>query len=467
MHPFAPPACPLTALAPLLSQAQLVADLAQDLGLLGVLLLAEALALFSAWAEKAFDAHSRAGIAEAARDRGSPERAERLLTAMPSFLLSVRILRFLGKAALVIGLASWVLGDQLRTGACDAAGLVPVPWAGLVAVLGLAFVLNFVVNDVLVGVLARRAPDRFLVGALPVLEALRVVAAPLRLPLALVVKGVFRVSLDASGPGAREEVRESVSEGEREGALSPIEAEMIESIIDLPKTNAGEVLIPRSQVSMLQADTRLVDAIAFVTEDGHTRLPIYGRDRDDVLGWMHVRDLLAHAGRESAQRLTVRELMRPPYFVPTSKPLHDLLDEMRVRKIHLAVVLNEIGATAGVVSLEDLLEQIVGDIHDEHDVEERRGPRSEDVHRGDVQVDARMRVEDANRLLKLLLPIDGEAYDTLAGLLLHRLGKVAQPGERLTLEGVTLTVTEADERRVKRVRVQAIRAAGPAPTAPA
>jgi CBS domain containing-hemolysin-like protein len=213
------------------------------------------------------------------------------------------------------------------------------------------------------------------------------------------------------------------------------------------------VLIPRAQVSMLQADTKLSDAIAFVREDGHTRLPVYGRDRDDVLGWVHARDLLAHAGKDSAHTTTVREIQRVPFFVPVNKPLNELLDEMRKRKVHLAIVLNEIGATAGVVSLEDLLEEIVGDIHDEHDVEERRLPRPEDVLKGDVPLDARLRVEDANRLLKLDLPLEPDAYDTLAGLLLHRLGRIPKAGESLALEGATLSVLEADERRVRRVRL--------------
>jgi CBS domain containing-hemolysin-like protein len=291
------------------------------------------------------------------------------------------------------------------------------------------------------------------VGALPLLEGLRLVTAPVRVPLVLAVRLLLRVSIEEAGPGAREEVRETVEEGQREGALSTAEADMIESIMDLSSRTVADVLVPRAKVSMLHADTRVSDAISFVRDDGHSRVPVYGKDRDDVLGVLYARDLLAHAGHETAARLTVRDLMRPAYFVPETKRLPELLHEMRSRKNHLAVVVNEFRATAGVVSIEDVLEEIVGDIQDESDVDERRGAGPEDLKKGGVDLDARTSVEDANRALALALPVEGE-YDTVGGLLLHRLGKVPKAGERLALPGVTLTVTEADERRVKRVKVQ-------------
>lgn len=425
-----------------------------DLGFLAFLLGAEALAAFAAWSEKALDGVSRADLLEVGRARGLEGRARQLLASLPSYLLSARILRFVSKAALVVGLASWLLGDELSSGACQPGGLVPVPWASLAGVLGVAFGVNFVLNDVLVGVLARRAPERFLLGAGRALDLLRWVSAPVRLPLVGLVRLLFRVPLEPRDPGAREGVRETVTEGQREGTITTQEAEMIEGIINLPRSTASDILIPRSQVSMLPADTSLTEAIAFAREDGHSRVPVYGRDRDDVLGVLHVRELLRHVQPEDAGEKRVRDLMRPAFFVPETKPLHALLEEMRAGKVHLAVVLNELGATAGIVTIEDLLEQIVGEIHDEFDVDERRAPRPDDLARG-VALDAHTRVEEANRLLRLTLPVDGGAYDTLGGLLLHRLGRVPRAGDRLTLPGVSVTVLEADERRVKRVRLDA------------
>lgn len=439
--------------APLLVGA--LADWSGDLAFIGFLLGAEVLALVTAVSEQAAEAHTRSGIQEVARSRGQEERGRQLLERLPTYLLSARILRFLAKAALVVALAAWILGDALRQGSSQGAGLLgPVAWGLLTTVLGLAFAVNFVINDVLVGLFARRAPERLLLSLFPTLEAQRILSAPLRVPLTLLVRGLFGLALEGVGASAREEVRESVVEGQRGGALTPIEAQMMSGIMDLAGRTVGEVLVPRAQVSMLAAQTPVEAALAFVREDGHSRVPVYGRDKDDILGVLYARDLMAHAGQPSAATLTVRELMRPAYFVPETKRLHELLGEMKRRKNHLAVVVNELRGTAGVISIEDVLEQIVGPIQDEHDEEERRPLTPQALEKGPVELDARTPVEDANRSLALHLPLQSNAYDTLAGLLLHRMGKVPQNGERLVLEGLTLTVAEADERRVKRVRLE-------------
>lgn len=442
--------------------ATTVAHWTGDVALVGFLLVCEAVALVAAATEKALESHSRSGVLEAARERGLEKRGQRLLDRLPTYLLSARILRFLGKAALVVGIAAWLLGDALRQGTSGGAGLLGVvAWGRLAAVLGLAFAVNFVLNDVLIGVFARRGTETFLLAWFPLLEVQRLLSAPLRAPLTFLVRTTLGVQLEAESQGAREEVRESVVEGQREGALSPVEAQMIGSIMDLQSRKVADVLVPRARVSMLQADTRVSDALIFVREDGHSRVPVYGRDKDDVLGMLYARDLLALAGTTQATELSVRELMRPAYFVPETKRLPELLSEMKRRQNHLAVVVTELRGTAGVISIEDVLEQIVGPIQDEHDEETadaataRRPLSREALERGPLEVDARTHVDEANAALSLALPMEAE-YDTLAGLLLHRLGKVPQPGERLSLDEVTLTVSEADERRVKRVRLDLV-----------
>ncbi len=433
-----------------------LAGWAADLGYLALLLGAEVLAVLAALSEKAAEASSRAGLLEALRARGQEAQATRLLERLPAYLFSARILRFLAKAALVVGLAVWLLVGPLEASLGSGGALLgPEAWGRLAVVLAASFVVNFVGNDVLVGLLARRAPDALLARLAPLLEAQRWITAPLRAPLRLLVRLAFGLDLEGPSGSAREEVRESVVEGHREGALTASEAQMMAGIMDLGGRTVGEVLVPRAQVSMLPADTRVEQALAFVREDGHSRVPVYGRDKDDVLGVLYARDLLAHAGQASAAALTVRELMRPAYFVPESKRLHELLGEMKRRKNHLAVVVDELRATAGVISIEDVLEQIVGPIEDEHD-EEGRAPTPQALARGAVELDARTPVEDVNRSLALALPLDGEAYDTLAGLLLHRLGKVPQAGERLVVDDLSLTVADADERRVKRVRLERV-----------
>ena len=317
--------------------------------------------------------------------------------------------------------------------------------------MGVTFVLSFLVNDLLVRLLARHHPSRFLLAALPALEGLRRATAPLRWPIRTVAMALFRVELEEPEGSAREEVLETVEEGERAGSLTADEADMIESIIDLDRGTAVDVCTPRGEIAMVRETTRLDDAARFMIEHGHRRMPVYGRDRDDVLGIVYAFDLLAEVSRGHLAR-SVKEVMRPPFFVPEGKPLSALLAAMRTRRVSMAVVLNEYGGVSGVVTMADVLERIVGEIGDEHDREE---PTSVAPKDGTLSVEGRTSIEEVNRALGVALPVE-EDFATVGGLVFHRLGKVPRAGEKLTVDGIELTVTDADERTVRKVRVRVV-----------
>jgi len=424
-----------------------LASLAADLTYAAFFLVAEVLVVFSTWAAVALDLFSRSRIVEIAADRGlDPAQLETHLGRAAAYEVSVRILRFVGSALLVTGIAFLFLEGHLDGGGDEPAG---IPWGPLGATLGVTFLVSFLLNDVLVRLFARREPEAFLVGAFPYLDGLRVASAPVRIPLGALVRLIFRVRLDDPGPSAREEVLESVEEGEREGSLTADEADMIESIIDLGRATVDDVLTPRGEVGMIQADATLEDAVRFVLEHGHRRVPVYGRDRDDVVGVIYAFDLLEEVSR-SQPRKTVEEIMRSPFFVPEGKPLNQLLEELRTRRSSLAIVTDEYGGTAGLVTMADILEEIVGEIEDEHDrvePEPRPGPD------GAIVVEGRTPIEDVNALLSISLPAE-EDFETVGGLVFDRLGRVPKAGDRIEIGGVALTVTDADERIVKSVRVQ-------------
>jgi magnesium and cobalt transporter len=302
-----------------------------------------------------------------------------------------------------------------------------------------------------VRLLARHRPNRFLVGSFPALAVLRRLTTPLRLPAKLVAWLLFRVRLEEGGPGAREEIRIAVEEGERDGSFTHAEAGTLSAVLDLPEKPVGDVLTSRGEMTMLRADAPLKEAVQLAQRTGYSRFPVYGRDRDEVLGYVTVRDLLAHWGRDG-ESVRVRDILRRPFFVPESKNVRDLLEEMRQRRAHLAVVLNEFGGTAGLVTIEDLLEAIVGDIGDEYDAPVLEAP-PEGPRAGVLDVDGRTPIEEVNRALRVELPVE-EDFETVGGLVLHRLGKVPRAGDQLTFENVALTVTEADERTVRRLKVQ-------------
>jgi CBS domain containing-hemolysin-like protein len=417
--------------------------LGSNVGLVAWLLAAEALVVFATISAVAIEHYSRSRVLTLAKQRGVAAQTERRLDHVGAYELSARLVRFLGTALLVVGIAAISLGDETVGPAS-----LGFPWSAVATAVGIAFLVLFAVNDILVQIAARRRPNHILCRVLPGLEVLRWLTAPIRLPLTLIARFVFRVQLEEPESTAREEVLESVEEGEREGSLTADEADMIESIIDLDGATADDVCTPRGEIAMVSATARIEDAARFMIERGHRRVPAYGKDRDDILGIVYSFDLLAQLTQESRHR-TVHEVMRSPFFVPEGKPLNDLLSEMRARRVSLAVVLNEFGGTSGVVTIEDVLEEIVGEIEDEHD---RSSPPVKATN-GVIVVEGRTAIEDVNEALSTSLPVE-EDFETVGGLVFHRMGKVPRVGDRVSLDGVTLTVTEADERTVKRLRVE-------------
>jgi CBS domain containing-hemolysin-like protein len=428
------------------------ASLATDLTFVAFFLVAEILVVFSTWAWTALDQFSRSRLLELAAEGGRTEAVVPRLARIGAYEVSARVARFLGNAVLVAGIAFLTLHDYIDGGRASGA----FPWGPLGWTLAITFLLAFVVNDLLVRLAAHRKPEEFLLAALPYLDALAIAMAPIRLPLSLLVRLVFRIRLEDPGPSAREEVLESVEEGEREGSLTAHEADMIESIIDLGDLTVDDVLTPRGEIAMIQADSTLIDAVRETLEHGHQRMPVYGSDRDDVVGVLHAFDLL----REISQprpRQYARELMRSPFFVPEAKKLNDLLVEMRTRRASMALVMNEFGGTAGLVTIADVLGEIVGEFEDEHDDDE---PPPEPAQDGSLLVEGRTPIEELNERFDWSLP-DEEDFETIGGLVFHELGKVPQVGEKVQVGELVLEVTVADERTVKQVRIRGPRAATP------
>jgi magnesium and cobalt exporter, CNNM family len=219
--------------------------------------------------------------------------------------------------------------------------------------------------------------------------------------------------------------------------------------MELGETRAGEIMTPRTDIFALAAETPWEDACGQVIEAGHTRVPVYDGDIDNIVGVLYAKDLLAHVIKKETHSL--REVMRKPYFVPETKPLDDLLREFQARKVHLAVALDEYGGTSGVVTIEDVLEEIVGDITDEYDeVAPELLLRLDDQV---VEADGRLHIDELNDEMHLGIPED-EDYDTVAGLVYTELGYIPITGETLSAHGARFTVLDADDRKIIRLRVE-------------
>ena len=227
------------------------------------------------------------------------------------------------------------------------------------------------------------------------------------------------------------------------------ERELIRSVFEFGDTVAREVMVPRPDMVAVEGSQHVTDVIEVALRHGFSRIPVYDENIDNVIGVVFTKDLL-RAEREGRADIGVRNLAREGLFVPESKPVAELMREMQRKKLHLAFVLDEFGDTAGIVTLEDLIEELVGEITDEYDVEEAPIER---LPNGDVRVNGKMSIDEVNELLKIELP-EGDAWDTVAGLLFNKMGHVPIDGEHVVCGGHTLTAERVQGRRIGRVRIK-------------
>jgi CBS domain containing-hemolysin-like protein len=250
----------------------------------------------------------------------------------------------------------------------------------------------------------------------------------------------------------QDELRLVVDEAHREGRLAATARDMIEGVIDLDDVKVSQVMTNRTEMVTLPVNHGFEATVRDAAESGHSRIPIWENSPDNIVGLLHTRELLvALADRERQHE--IRDLLRPPTFVPESKSVQNLLKEFQQTRTHLAVVTNEFGGIAGLVTIEDVLEEIVGEIDDEHDEEATDGMRL--LGGGIVEARARVRLEEVNERLGLQLP-EEEDYETIGGLVFHLAGRIPSVGERFETDGVCLTVLGATRRRIDWVRIEPI-----------
>jgi CBS domain containing-hemolysin-like protein len=247
------------------------------------------------------------------------------------------------------------------------------------------------------------------------------------------------------------ELKLIVERGGEQGILEAEEEQMIHAVIELGDRRVHEVMVPRTTIVSLAATASMDEAIQTIVEEGHSRIPVYEESVDHVIGILYAKDLLPYLRDAAGPRPELPGILRAPLFVPESMSIDDLLHEFQRRKVHIAIVLDEYGGTAGIVTIEDLLEEIVGEIQDEYDVEE---PMVERLSEDEARLDGRADVSELNELFDTEIELEDEdEYDTIGGLIYHRIGGIPAPGDRVEVDGLVLTVETVDGRRVDKVRV--------------
>jgi CBS domain containing-hemolysin-like protein len=247
-----------------------------------------------------------------------------------------------------------------------------------------------------------------------------------------------------------DEIRAIVSEGEHDGLLDSEAREMIEGVMELGDIDVADIMTPRSRMDVLQVDMPWPEVLEFVVRAARTRIPVYGRSLDDIRGILYVKDLLPELAMDADQRRPLSELVRPATFVPHTKVVDDLLREFQKSHNHMAIVVDEYHAVTGLITIEDVLEEIVGEIVDEHDQEEQDEIRKLDDRSAEAMATAH--VDELNERLGIDLPEDDD-YDTISGLVLSRLQRIPKAGKTLRVGNVRITVLAATPRRIDRLRL--------------
>lgn len=247
--------------------------------------------------------------------------------------------------------------------------------------------------------------------------------------------------------GDKSDIQKVIDESEEQGLIDEDEGDMIEGIFDLKQTVAREVMIPRTHIVAVPHDCSREQVLTTIIQSGHSRIPVYKGNLDHIVGIIYAKDLLP-LWLNNEERFDAQELARSPYFVPETVRIKDLLNELRNKKSHLAVIVDEYGGTSGIVTIEDIIEEIIGEIQDEYDAEEDFFIPQED---GTVLVNAWANLDDFEEYFKVQLPRGG--YDTLGGFIIHLLGKVPPKGEQITFGGLAMEICVGDQKRITRVLV--------------
>jgi len=245
-----------------------------------------------------------------------------------------------------------------------------------------------------------------------------------------------------------EEIHDLMDEGQARGLVSNEESDMVFGVLDLKETKAHSIMVPRIEISSAPVEASLGEIIKLVADCGHTRIPIHKENIDQIVGILHAKDLLKLWG-EDPHSIIPSQILRKPYFVPENKLLNDLLKDLKEKKTHLAVVTDEYGGTAGIVTIEDILEEIVGDIQDEHDNDL---PLITRLDRDRYLVDARLEAERLEDVLDVKLP-EGD-FESVGGFIIHMLGRIPEGGETFSFEDLDITIQNADQRKINKLVIQ-------------
>ncbi len=405
-------------------------------------------------AEIAFVSVRRTRLDELAEagDRGA-KRAQVLMRDPGRFLAVIQVaITFLGALASAVAAVSivTVVSEPLRqiTFLADYADTI-----ALLFVTSIVAIVSIVLGELIPKGLALGNPDRIALSVSGPITIFAKIVSPLVAVLVALTKLIskpFGIDPTRTPELSAAEIRLIVEQGSQQGVLEAEEEQMISAVMSLSDSKLHEVMVPRIDIAAIDQEASFDDAVTLVLTEGHSRTPLYKESVDHIVGILYAKDLLRIIAA-GGPRPRLRDIMRPALFVPESQAVDDLLNELQRRRVHMAIVLDEYGGTAGLVTIEDLLEEIVGEIQDEFDEEE---PMKVIVRDGEAILDGRADIDEMGELIDPALELeDDEEYDTVGGFVYHRIGRVPVVGDTVAVDPFKITVIKVIGRRVGKVRV--------------
>ena len=249
------------------------------------------------------------------------------------------------------------------------------------------------------------------------------------------------------GSDLAEEIHDLMNEGQAKGLITDEESDMVSGVLDLKETTTHSIMIPRTDIFSASINSTLGEFIKLVSDCGHTRIPIYKDNIDEIVGLLNAKDLLKLFGRDPASKIPP-DILRKPYFVPGNQSISEVLRDLKEKKTHLAIVTDEYGGTAGIITVEDILEEIVGEIMDEHDNER---PLLSILDDSSVLVDARLEIEKLEEHFGIKLPEGG--FESVGGFIIHILGKIPKVNEKIVFEDLEMAIKSADDRKIDKILI--------------
>ena len=376
-------------------------------------------------------------------ERGRAETAEWLAARLDMMAMSLALFQ----TAASLSVFGVILLDVAATGESHELTPTKLLIAGAISLFAL-----WICNHVVAVAIARYAGVGLIVALLPLLRVIHFVGYPLARGYGFVDEVVRRLTGANKGPDdAEEELLRSIEDTQRRGALDDAAATLLENVVEFSGTDVGEVMTPRTDVEGIELTNDLGAIRSFIIEAGHSRIPVYEESLDDIKGILYVKDLVPFLG-ENVDDFELLPLLRQPIFVPETKEVGELLSDFQRSEVHMAIVIDEYGGTSGLATIEDVLEEIVGEIQDEHDPVDDDRPELVSTGAASVEVDGRFHIDDFNARLGLDLP-EEEEYDTLGGFMMAVLGRVPRIGDEFEAHSARFRAIQATPTQVRRIEV--------------